>query len=197
MTRLVQRANEYRRRHGLLALPRELCLRTYRRLFQNWHYVFACDEPPALCTPPTGLRLLHCREPHGLPDAYREQIVRELSVAMNATLNHDFANRAELFVALDGDQVAAIQWVRFGCHVRSWFVPLRADDFVLFGGTTLPRFRRRGIMTWMIVDQTRYALQRGGRGHSDVKVWNTPAIRAVECAGYRRIACLRPLRAEP
>ncbi len=191
---LVSRVVRFYRREGLPALLRELCVRPYRRLVLDWHYVFVCEQVPEVPPPPMELELRHYRSAEALDAEVRRSVVGELGAHMGRALDEALAGGAELFVACVSEAVAALQFVRPGRAVDHWFVPLRPNDAVLFGGTTLPRFRRRGLVTWMIRHQTHYAMQGGGRAYADVKVWNTPAIRAVESAGFRRIARMRPLR---
>jgi RimJ/RimL family protein N-acetyltransferase len=45
----------------------------------------------------------------------------------------------------------------------------------------------------MIVDHIRNELAPPGRAYADCKVWNKPAIRCIEKAGFRRIATKHPL----
>jgi GNAT superfamily N-acetyltransferase len=194
--KFVQRVSDYSRRRSLAALPGDALLRAYRGLFCNWHYVFECDRPAAPAAPPPGVDVLHVAGAADLSPALRRQIVDGLGPRMDATTEALFAAGAELHLATRGERVIALLWTRYGRDVVHWFIPLRASDVVLYAAATLPAHRGLGVMSWLIAELTRGRIVADAKAYADAKIWNRPAIRAIEKAGYRRVARMRPLQEE-
>lgn len=82
---------------------------------------------------------------------------------------------------------------RPGRLFRAWFVPLGPEDLVLFRGRTSPALRGRGLSPAMMRAIIARELRPGGTAYVDVKVHNAPSIRAIEKAGFRRVATMKPV----
>jgi RimJ/RimL family protein N-acetyltransferase len=80
---------------------------------------------------------------------------------------------------------------RTGCHFRRWFVPLAADDVVIFRNETRPEFRGRKLNPTLML-QALQAEAATGSAYIDCRTDNHSSIRSIERTGFRRIATLRP-----
>lgn len=82
---------------------------------------------------------------------------------------------------------------RPGALFRAWFVPLGPADLVLFRGRTSPALRGLGLSPAMMRAIVARELRPGGKAYVDVSVHNAPSIRAIEKAGFRRVATMKPV----
>jgi RimJ/RimL family protein N-acetyltransferase len=163
----------------------------FNRVFRGRHHVFRHAPGAAPACP--GLAVERYDRSADVPGPVREAVVRwggEKAWTWDALEMND---GAALWIGrLDG-AVASAWMSRPGSLFRAWFVPLRADDLVLFRGTTAPELRGRGISPAMMAAIVARALASGAAAYVDVAVHNAPSIRAIEKAGFRRIATRRPV----
>ena len=163
----------------------------FNRVFRGRHHVYRYVPGPGPSCP--GLAVERFDRPADVPDAVRQAVVRwggEKAWAWDVVEMND---GAALWIGrLDGD-VASAWMSRPGALFRAWFIPLGAEDVVLFRGRTAPELRGRGISPAMTREIVRRALPPGASAYLDVAVHNAPSIRAVEKAGFRRIATRRPV----
>lgn len=181
------------RQYGVLALPRFLVRKLYRRMFRNSNYVFVCDSMPKRVTPAHELRIDSYQNEKDLPADLLAQLREAEGQDFVDVIKHEFSRHGQLWLGLRNDQVAAYQWTRKGQHVQNWFVELGDRDLVIFNTATLPRFRGQGINPYIMGHIIEQHVQKGGRVLIDCKEWNTPAIRANEKVGFRLIGKMKPL----
>ncbi|MBI4566712.1 MAG: GNAT family N-acetyltransferase [Planctomycetes bacterium] len=100
---------------------------------------------------------------------------------------------AVYWVGYDEGEVACTCMSRRGIQFRRWFVPLEPSDLVIIRGRTLPALRGRGLFPALMREIVRRELRAGGRAYADCRVYNSASMRAIEKAGFRRIATLKAL----
>ena len=163
----------------------------FKRVFRGRKHVYRYEHGPGPACP--GLAVQRYDRPEDVPDAVREAVIRwggEQAWTWDVVEMND---GAALWIGLLEGAVASAWMSRPGSLFRAWFVPLRAEDLVLFRGTTAPELRGRGISPAMMREIVARALPSGARAYLDVMVHNAPSIRAVEKAGFRRIGTMKPL----
>jgi len=102
-------------------------------------------------------------------------------------------NTKTCYLVFNGDELAKIYWVLFkGDYNR--FLILSDDVAELNYNTTLPKFRGRQLMAKMMV-YISHDLKSAGyrRVMGIIHEFNFPALKAIEKAGFRRIAKIRTL----
>ena len=167
------------------------CVRVFNRRFRRRNHVFRHEPGPGPACP--GLDLSRYDRPEQVPDHVAAAVIAWTGAASWAWTLLELQEGAALWIGwLDGTVVGA--WMsRPGALFRAWFVPLNSADLVLFRGSTAPAFRGRGVSPAMMSEIVARALPPEGRAYVDVSVHNAPSIRAIEKAGFRRIATMKPL----
>ena len=163
----------------------------YNRVFRGRHHVYLHERRVLPACP--GLTVERRDRPEDVSDAVREAVVRWGGVKAWSWDVLEMNDGAALWIGRIDGAIASAWMSRPGSLFRAWFVPLRAADLVLFRGTTAPEFRGRGISPAMMGEIVARALAPGGRAYVDAAVHNAPSIRAIEKAGFRRIATLNPV----
>jgi RimJ/RimL family protein N-acetyltransferase len=165
--------------------------RAFNRAFRRRNHVYRFERAGGPACP--GLAVDRYDRPEAVPEAARRAISRwGGDVAWRTDVEEIRAGAALWIGRLDG-AVAGAWMSRPGALFRAWFVPLRAGDLVLFRGTTAPELRGRGVSPAMMREIVARDLPPGGSAYVDVSVHNAPSIRAIEKAGFRRIATLKPI----
>jgi RimJ/RimL family protein N-acetyltransferase len=167
------------------------CVAAFNRIFRGRHHVYLHER--AVAPARAALSVERFDRPEDVPDDIREAVVRwggEKAWIWDALEMND---GAAFWIGRLRGAVASAWMSRPGSLFRAWFVPLRAEDVVLFRGRTAPELRGRGVGPAMMGEIVARALPSGGRAYVDVAVHNAPSIRAIEKAGFRRIATLRPV----
>lgn len=196
----TKRLAESLREHGwigtILQLKGRLAwhtLRLTRRVLFHRNYVYQYDANSSVPTRPEGLVIARYTEYSDIPTAVVHSLVRFRGDRHPATIGEELSDGAVLWVASHSGEVVASQFTRTGEHFVEWFVSLEDHDLVVFGSGTSPAARGQGIMPYMMYDHVRQELRGEGRAFVDCRIWNKPAIRCIEKAGFRRIATCRPL----
>jgi ribosomal protein S18 acetylase RimI-like enzyme len=151
-----------------------------------------CDAEPRAIEPDVPLAIERFEREQDLPGSLRAELRAYAGAEYEEVLRAEFARRGTLWIGLVQGRVAAFQWSRRASSIPVWFVPLRPADVVLLGTETLPELRGRGIAPAMLAHIVRRERSGEGRVLVDCKVWNRPAMRAFERAGFRRLAECAP-----
>lgn len=118
----------------------------------------------------------------------------------------DYAGiEAHAYACFDADRIVGIGFYWFGNrYLQRNFWPLARGEAKLVQIISLPEMRGRGVATTLVALSCRDMMQQGFH-QTYARIWhsNTPSLRAVERAGWRRIALVieinpfrrsRPLR---
>ena len=182
------------RRYGVLCLTRRAVAKAWRHLFRNRNRVFVYEPSGYLPAAREDVTIWRMEAMAAIPEVILRQLSEQLGDRYLRAAGCEFRMRGILYVALAGEVVAAVQWSRIASDIDTWFTSLEREDVVIFGGTTLPAFRGRGIMPWMIQHQANLDGKPGRRVLADCKVWNTPARKAIEKAGFHFMGTYPSLR---
>jgi RimJ/RimL family protein N-acetyltransferase len=165
--------------------------RMFNETFRRRHHVYRFERAAGPACP--GLVLDRYDRPEAVPEDARRAVLRWGGEPAWRTDVEELRDGAALWIGrLDG--VVAGAWMsRPGALFRAWFVPLRPEDRVLFRGTTAPELRGRGLSPAMMREIVAREVPPGGRAYVDASVHNASSIRAIEKAGFRRIATLKPV----
>lgn len=167
------------------------CAATLNRIFRRRNHVYRYERGPSLGCP--GLIVDRYDRPEAVPEDARRAVSRWGGEQAWVWDIREMNEGAALWIGRLNGAVASAWMSRPGSLFRAWFVPLRVSDLVLFRGTTGPEFRGRGVSPAMMREIVARALPLGSDAYVDVAVHNAPSIRAIEKAGFRRIATLRPI----
>ena len=190
----VERIVRFVRRHGVAAMPRTTALLVWRRLFADEHFVFSLHaEPFQLRQVVDGLLIQRYGTLEEIPGRHFQQLMAEEGSVLLQQMNREFADGGVFWVATLEEHVVAYQWSRRGFQVERWFVPLEADDVVIFATVTFPQWRGRGIGPAMMQHIIANELAGRGRAYVDCKVWNKPAMRGIAKAGFTCMGRMQPL----
>ena len=108
-------------------------------------------------------------------------LIHELTLAMMQD-----ADLLSVYVAYDGGQPASCAWIRF--HPHSQFASL-------WGGSTLPAFRRKGLYRELVAARANEALRRDVRFLTvDASPMSRPVLGRL---GFRQIGCSYPCTWRP
>ncbi|MBK9118912.1 MAG: hypothetical protein IPM18_04810 [Phycisphaerales bacterium] len=169
-------------------------LTLWRRIFQHRNHVFVFEGP----LPPTSrlehLRVVRVASMAALPDELRDDLVEFQGPRVFESLAWEFERGGVLWLGVQDGRIATVSMSRRGCHFVRWFVPLDAEDLVIFRNKTRPEFRGQRLNPALMFAALATELRAGGRAFIDCKVYNHASIRSIERSGFRRIATLPPLK---
>src|SRR6185436_15765518 len=114
---------------------------------------------PALLLQPTNHDIRRITDPSGIADviAVKEQVLGDSFDGLGTRLANDLRNVPEqlsVYVGYAADTPVSSAWIYF--HPKSQFASL-------WGGSTLPEYRKRGYYTALVAARSREAKQRGAR----------------------------------
>jgi GNAT superfamily N-acetyltransferase len=168
-------------------------LTAWRRVFQHRSHVFVHDTVLPDRPLPTGFVVTRYATVAELPPDVVDELTALRGDVSVAADQWEMRRGAVLWLGrLDG-QVATLLLSRAGRHYRKWFLPLRPHDIVVFRFQTLPVFRGRGLIGALLAEVLRQECSGDARAHTDCRVWNTASRRAIEKAGFRHVATMRPV----
>jgi GNAT superfamily N-acetyltransferase len=167
----------------ILRAPRQW----YRRLFQSQNLIYRFDRNHA------GLK--------ANPDVHVETIdnAAEVSVEVQAELAQapgagsvamtmdELHHAATLWLARVDGRIAGFMLTRRGADFRRWYVDLAPEDLVAYRALTLPAYRGRAVWPTLLAHVIAAARKMNSNVFADTKVYNRPAQRALEKAGFRVI----------
>ena len=168
-------------------------LTVWRRMFQHRSDVFVHDSPTPGRPLPTGFVVARYATVAELPPDVVEELTALRGAESVAADQREMRHGAVLWLGRLNGQVATLLLSRAGRHYRKWFLPLRPDDIVVFRFQTLPAFRGRGLIGALLAEVLRQERRGDARAHTDCRVWNTASRRAIEKAGFRHVATMRPM----
>lgn len=194
MKRLMKGLSDRVRTQGAWSTVCDAATRGWRRAFRHRQLVFEMPAAAAsaLVPPGSASRILVFREPEQLPEALRSELSSRHGQPFAAYVDANLRSGAQLYLLNVEERIASILWAKPGDRVSAWYVPVGAEDVILYGWWTDPGMRGRGLIRQLISAATRDALPHAKRFLADVRVWNTPSIHAMERVGFRRIAEARP-----
>lgn len=194
MRPLTQGLSRRVRSEGVWSAAQDAATRAWRRVFRHRQLVFelSADAAAELAAPTARAQIHTYREPAELSPALRAEFTAHHGPSFVAYVETTLRNGATLYVLQDDDHIASLLWAKRGDRVSNWYVPVGASDVILYGWWTDPHRRGQGLIRLLIAAATRDALPQARRFLADVRVWNTPSIRAMERVGFRRIAEAKP-----
>lgn len=109
--------------------------------------------------------------------------------AIISVLDEAIDKGAQCFASFGSDgSVASYLLTKTGAQLGNWYVPLTADDTVIYDVNTHPSARGERLAARLTQAVAEHAAQeRGGRVFLDCAVWNVSAHRAFEAAGFARV----------
>lgn len=181
------------RKHGLIGAVTHAIVVARRKLFQNQNYVFRHSGSESEVKPKTSIEIERYDEWSKVPLSSRQQILDELGDQYENECIRELDERGVLWLGLEHDRVAAIQWSKQGEHIRNWFVSLNVNDIVIFATTTFQAYRGKRIAPYMMRSIIEVEVRDNCDAYVDCKVWNKSAESGILRAGFKRIAQLPPL----
>jgi GNAT superfamily N-acetyltransferase len=165
----------------------------WRRIAQNKNHVFIRRRGASMQPLPAGLRIERCEQERDIPPQWLSFIRARKGESYLQVMRREFAEHGVLWLAIMDNELAAYQWSRLGKYTPRWFVPVGENDVLIFATVTMERFRGRGIGPAMMCHIIATETPICGEAYVDCAVWNHPAVRFIEKAGFQRIATLKPL----
>lgn len=172
---------------SLLARVGRRLAAAFNAAFRRKNHVFRFEGPPAPVGVPVEV------ERYDRPESVPEDARAALGERAWTQDAWELKEGAVLWVGRCEGIVASAWMSRPGERFRAWFVPLAPKDIVLFRGRTFPEQRGRGVSPAVMREIVARELPPGAQAYVDVSIHNRPSIRAVEKAGFRRIATLKPV----
>lgn len=166
--------------------------RYYRRYFQNRNHVFVRRGP----FPPehrSDCTFVRYERFDDLPAAMRETIINHGGQRSMETDQREMSEDAVLWAALIDSNLAGTLFTRPGRLYRHWFVPLDAEDLIIFRVRTFPEFRGRGVAPSLMRHAMAESLTESDRAYIDCRVYNKPSIRSIEKAGFQLLTTMKPI----
>jgi len=183
-------------RNGVTHIVRQAPLRLWRRVAKHRQWIF--EAPVAVLkqagTPVEAGLCIRVTEQHGVHHAddltpYTEAFGSGFIEEYRRTLS----SGAVLFTVVEGSRPVTVLWAKPAAQIKSWYVALMPGDVVFYGWYTVPSHRGKGLIGACIAAAAAYYESRGAtRVLADVKVWNTPSIRAMERAGFKFLLETKP-----
>ena len=169
--------------------------RYYRKWFQNRNYIFVHRGP---FEPLDAMACEFVVYDHfeDVPDHVRVAIERYGGQKTLEIDQQEMEQAAEMWIAIINQQLAGVLFTRRGKDFRRWFVDIQDDDIVIFRMRTYLEFRGRGVAPSLMRYAMYSSLQRGDHVYIDCQVYNIPSIRAIQKAGFMRIATMKPISRE-
>ncbi len=170
-------------------------LRYYRKWFRNWNHIFVHKGPfePLRSIACEFVRYAHFEE---LPDHVRAAIAHYGGRKILKMDQQEMEQSADIWIAIIDQQLAGVLFTRKGKKFRRWFVEIKDDDMVIFRMRTYPAFRGRGVAPSLMRYAMHHSLQGGHKAYIDCRVYNKPSIRAIQKAGFKQFATMKPIKRE-
>lgn len=170
--------------------------RRLRSYYQNWfqrrNHIFVHKGPCAL-NPASSCEYRHFDNADTIPKKVWDAIEFYGGTKASATDRRELSQSAIMWTAFVNNQLAGVLFSRQGRFFKHWFVPLHDEDIVLFRMRTYPEFRGQGVAPSLLCHAISRLLSSGNKIYVDCRVYNAPAIRCIEKAGFVRIATMKPL----
>ena len=165
----------------------------YRRLFCQQNYIFRHSGPFDAPELPQCTFASHTSDSE-IPQSIIDDIIASRPEKSFDVDNDELRNHATLWVALVNGRVGSFFYTRKGSHFRKWFLPLSPDDVVVFRMRTPDQHRGRGYAPALLRHALSQIIIDGAWAHIDCRTYNKPSIKAIEKAGFVRVAKMRTLR---
>jgi len=190
MTALALFSSRLRRalaRYGFFGLMQRAFLSFWRRIFHNRNHVFIFNPNVRPVSAAIAFKIKRYATPDTLPSDIISSIEAHDGADLREVIGREFSRQGVLWIAFVDNAVAGYQWSRRGACIDHWFVPLAADDIVVFSTTTFVGYRGLRIAPAMMQYIAETELRKGAKMYIDCKVWNTPAHKGIERAGFELI----------
>ncbi|GAB4154763.1 MAG: hypothetical protein Tsb009_31480 [Planctomycetaceae bacterium] len=185
-------------RDGLLPSVKRFTVNSFNRLFRARLCVWQWKQgDPLYLASRTELAILRFNTQDELPTELHERLVSSDLPDFSSRMQEEFSEGGVLWVALSDDQPAGYQWSRTGQFVENWHCELNASDVLIYSTVTFHEFRGRGIAAAIMAKICREEVGTGGAAYADCMVWNRPAVRFIQKAGFTKIAERKPLADHP
>lgn len=171
-------------------------LKWWRRRFRNKQVVFRRSYESAP-TPEyaAGLEVLRIERLEEIPAAVRSEIVERRAVAYLERVQVELELGAVFWIGVLEGHVVGTRMSRPGRKFpKRWYVPLKPDDIVIFGGQTWEEYRGMRISPTMINRICTRELQPGGAAYVDCQIWHKSSIRSIQHAGFERVGVMPHLK---
>jgi len=180
-----------------LTLPgrawRRFFYRVYRPLFCQQNYIFRHEGPfPAETRTDCAFRRYDAIE--NIP---QETIDDMQTNGVPGRLKMDRAElqeHASLWIAMIDGHAACTVFTREGKHFTNWFLPIQAEDVIVFRLWTHPDYRGRGLAPSLMRHAMHEIMQPGGHAYIDCRTYNKPSIRCIEKSGFKCVAKKRTIK---
>ncbi|MCA9068228.1 MAG: GNAT family N-acetyltransferase [Planctomycetaceae bacterium] len=196
ITRKMGRFQRSIRRYGILSAIGRLTSATFNRCFRARLCVWVWNAGGPFNNPTNGVEVNRYETLESLPQTILEELIRRDGEEFLTRTTEEFVDHGVLWVATVEGQVAGYQWSCRGDFVRNWHFELTASDVLIFSTVTFHEFRGRGI-AGAILARICDEVPSGGRACADCMVWNTPAVRCFQKAGFQKVAERKPLPDHP
>ncbi len=158
----------------------------YRRLFLYRTHVYVMRAKEVRLDLAEDFALRRFEREEEIPDGLFETGTRFL-----------FHEGSTLWVATCGGELAACAWTRPADALLVWFCPLARADVLIYAAGTVPKFRRRGLMSALFNIAGRETVEGGHVAWTDCAVWNVASARMMEKAGFTRDRTVRTSEVRP
>lgn len=193
---LFRRARVLLNRRGVIGTTTHLSQAVWNRVFNHQQLVYELPCHLAVQFHAIALdsvRVEVYRSLDQMPAASISSLAVEHGSQLVPLLEDGFRGGATLFVVEYHGVPASILWAKPGALAKRWYVPLSSSDVVLYGWHTSPEHRGRNLIGHAMQSAIAYFSPAAKRFLADVRIWNTPSIRAMEKAGFRIVARAKPL----
>jgi RimJ/RimL family protein N-acetyltransferase len=168
----------------------------YNWRFRRWQHVYVFDPASTEPKHPADLTIERCARVEDIGAAVWDALGDGGKDPSPEDDRAETRANGVFWVARLKNDVVGAAITRRGRHFVRWLLPLEPDDFVLFRVKTLPRYRGQGIASALM---RTIALREGnpvGKAYADCRVFNAASIKAIERAGFRRVATVRSMTRE-
>lgn len=169
-------------------------IKLFNRCFRHWNYVMKYDPAAARRDLPSGVEILRFDNADAIPTELLDKMRRvDSERSVQAYVYHVRNKGAVLWVAMRDGEVIGTQLSRQGRHIPHWFIPLEADDMVLYRVKTAPAARGQGLCPSMMQHIIAHELPNSQSAYADCRIYNHPSIRSLNKTGFRIIGKMRPI----
>jgi len=196
----LRRTGRYVKAQGLAGFLRRCAQILWRSTLGSKVALF-CHEPAEderdAPRQPEGHAVVRCRRREGLSESDAETLVAQRGRyrgrdAVERYLKARFIKGAELWLLKVNDRIACFVWSTRGAMVSPFYVPLTANDVVVFDIETFSEFRGRGFAGSLTAHVVASLAKEGARRfYMTVKLWNGPSLQALRKTKFNRVATAR------
>lgn len=185
------------RQEGLFPLVTRRVSAACNRWWRPRLYVWVWRPGDPLSPPHPTLNVERFSAPHELSPTLLAELIENDGPDFTARMQEEFDEGGILWVGLWDGRPAGYQWSRRGTCVTGWHFELTERDVLVYSTVTFPEFRGKGVGPGIVSELCRREMEEGGRICADCMIWNTPAVRFLQKAGFTAVAIRPPLVGHP